>query len=141
MEDRIQRELDIIVWKWTAAHENFKHDYKWLASPSNRRDAIQTLKRADNHLKRLAEWLRNDPRVPTIRIEDLRTRGRWECVKATDYLARGQLLWIAEWISEINAEGGRPPEAMIARCAEELAAVFTRETGQHKWLEVGRDCS
>ena len=27
---------------------------------------------------------------------------------------------------------------MIARCAEELAAVFTRETGQHKWLEVGK---
>jgi hypothetical protein len=122
---------------WTAAHKKFKEDYKWLASPSNRKDAVRTLKRADLHLKRLAEWLRTDPRVPTIRVEDFKT-GRWAQLKATDYLARGQLGWIAGWISEISARGGRPPEAMVARCAEEVAAVFKRETGKFKWLEVGK---
>jgi hypothetical protein len=58
-------------------------------------------------------------------------------MKATDYLAGDGIAWVANWLSEISQKGGRPPEAMIASCAEELASLFKSHTGQNKWNRVG----
>ncbi|MBI4284156.1 MAG: hypothetical protein HY663_06785 [Chloroflexi bacterium] len=132
----LERQIDQIVSKWKPAHRKFMRDFRWLLNESQRRDVISTLKKADRVLKRLADWLRTDPRVPTVNIQDLK-KGVWAQMKVTDYLAGGGLEWVAGWLSEINQKGGRPPEAMIARCAEEVADLFKRETGECKWNRVG----
>jgi len=133
----LERQIDQIVSKWKPAHRKFMGDFKWLLNESQRRDAISTLKKADRILKRLTDWLRTDPRVPTINVEDLK-QGSWVQMKATDYLAGDGIAWVVNWLSEINQKGGRPPEAMIANCAEELAALFKSETGQDNWNRVGK---
>jgi len=132
-----ERQVETILWKWKSVEGKFKDDYRWIINEPKRRNAISTLKEADKVLKRLAPRLRIDSRVPAIIVRDPKAKISIQ-IKATDYLAGGGVRWVASWLSAIQPRGGRPPEAMIANCAEELAALYRKETGQSKWKRVGQ---
>ncbi len=138
MNTRLDKEIRLVVYKWTSGNKKFKEDYKRFLSPSALKRDIRTLKEADALLKRLAPWLRTDQRMPTIEVRSLRDGASCQ-MKLIDYLAEIGVTWVADWLSEINMkQGGRPPEAMVANCAEELAGLFKQETGQSKWNKVGK---
>ena len=134
----LERQIESILEKWKTDKGMFKDTYRWLNNKSKRGDAISTLKEADKILKRLAPRLRIDSRVPAIIVRAPKASKNRFLMKATDYLAGGGVSWVASWLSAIQASGGRPPETIIANCAEELAALFRKETGQSKWQQVGQ---
>lgn len=131
-------QVENIIEKWKSAEGKFKDDYRWLINESKRRNAISTLKEADRILKRLADRLRIDSRVPAIIVRAPKVSKNRILMKATDYLAGGGVRWVASWLSAIQASVGRPPEMIIANCAEEIAVLFRKETGQSKWQQVGQ---
>jgi len=53
------------------------------------------------------------------------------------FLAKGELLKIAHWLSWWPTTYGRPAELALARCAEALATVFKRHAGKKNWQRVG----
>jgi hypothetical protein len=133
----LERQIEHIVWKWRLGNKKFKRDFKELFSPTKVPGHIDTLEKAHILLVRLADWLRDDERVPVIRVED-QSKQEIAILSATDYLAQGGLKWVANWLAEINLKkGGRTPDPMIANCAEELAQLFKKHTGLSRWKMVG----
>ncbi|MGH7825369.1 MAG: hypothetical protein ACREQ7_09365 [Candidatus Binatia bacterium] len=49
----------------------------------------------------------------------------------------GELSRLRVWFSRRSVDIGRPPKALVAWCAEELAAVFEEDGIKPKWPEVG----
>jgi hypothetical protein len=130
-----------VVFKWLSSYKFFREAQKLFASKQRLKESIRAMRRADRLLGQLLPYLRNDPRVPSIRVEYI-GRNRWMNLKATDFLhlpgEKGILEWIADWISEIKPQRGRPPQTVLANCAEELAAVFKERTGRSRWEKVGQ---
>ena len=132
----LEMQIEIIVAKWKAINKKFEQDFRWFTDPSQLKEDIKTIRRADRLMKRLAPWLTTDERVDTIIVQSDRDKRSWQG-KAIDYFAGVGLDWVADWLAEITQKGGRLPEAMIANCAEELAATFKERTGKYRWRKVG----
>ena len=132
----LERQIEITVAKWKPIHKKFQQDFRWFTDATQLKEEIKTIRRADRLLKRLAPWLRSDDRVDRILVKSFRDNVSWQG-KVIDYYAEVGLNWVADWLAEITQKGGRVPEAMIANCAEELAATFKEHTGKSKWAKVG----
>jgi hypothetical protein len=111
-----------------------------LSSRDRLKDTIKNLKRADRLIKQLRPWLREDARVPWIKVEYVK-QGTKATMKATDFLCmpdeKGLLEWVAAWLSEIKPLGGRIPEMALYHCAEELLTLLKEKTGNYRWAKVG----
>jgi hypothetical protein len=136
----MERQIETVVRKWLVSYSFFRTTQKLFSNQRRLDEAIHTFRRADALLTQLQPYLREDERVPSIRVEFI---GQDKVVNlmATDFLRmpgeKGILTWIADWISEITPQGGRPPNAVIADCAEELATLFRERTGRSRWEKVG----
>jgi hypothetical protein len=137
----LERQIEIVVRKWLASYNFFRRAHKLFSNKGRLDEAIHTFRRADELLVQLQPYLREDARVPSIRVEYI---GDDKIVNllATDFLRvpgeKGLLRLIAEWISEIRPQAGRPPNTVMADCAEELASVFRERTGKSRWKKTGQ---
>jgi hypothetical protein len=137
----LENQIETIVHRWLLSYKFFREAHKLFSNKERLKEAAHTFRRADGILRQLLPYLREDPRVPSIRVEFIE-RKTWVNLKATDFLRlpreQGLLSWIADWLSEIKPQPGRPPNVVLANCAEELATVFKERTGQNRWEKVGR---
>jgi hypothetical protein len=137
----LERQVEIIVHEWLLSYQFFRRAHKLFSNKSRLEEAIHTFRRAEDLLAQLQPYLREDPRVPSIRVEYI-GHDKWLNLKATDFLRipgnKGVLTWIADWISEITPQAGRPPNTVLADCAEDLAREFRERTGQSRWEKVGQ---
>jgi hypothetical protein len=138
----LERQIEtVVVRKWLASYKFLRRAHKLFSNKEQLNEAIHTFRRADELLALLQPYLREDARVPSIRVEYL---GYDKIVNlmATDFLRvpgeKGLLRWIADWISEIRPQAGRPPNTVMADCAEELATVFRERTGKSRWEKTGQ---
>jgi hypothetical protein len=137
----LERQIETVVHKWLLAYNFFRQAHKLFSNKGRLDEAINTFRRADGLLAQLQPYLREDARVPSIRVEYI-GHDKWLNLKATDFLRvpgeKGLLSWIADWISEIRPQAGRPPNTVMADCAEELAALFKERTGRGRWEKIGQ---
>ena len=137
----LERQIETVVHEWLVSYKFFKQAHKLFSNSARLDEAIRTFRRADGLLTQLQPYLREDARVPSIRVEYI-GYDKWLNLKATDFLRvpgeKGVLSWIADWISEIKPQAGRPPNTVMADCAEELATVFRERTGRSRWEKIGQ---
>jgi hypothetical protein len=137
----LERQIETVVHKWLASYKFLGQAHKLFSNRGRLDDAIHIFRRADELLAQLQPYLREDARVPSIRVEYI---GNDKIVNlmATDFLRvpgeKGLLRWIVDWISEIRPQAGRPPNTVMADCAEELATVFRERTGKSRWEKTGQ---
>jgi len=137
----LERQIETVVHKWAASYKFFREAHKLFSNRNRLTEAVHTFRRADSLLAQLQPYLREDARVPSLRVEYI-GHDKWLNLKEADFLRipgeKGILSWIADWLSEITPQAGRPPNTVLADCAEELATVFREQTGKSRWETIGK---
>ena len=116
----------------------FEDDVRWFRRKENRKDAAKILRKAQRVLQRSVPFLRDHPQIPTITVKDFREPDSWEQLKATDYIARGQLNWIAAWLDENKSPAGASPKYTVKMAAADLAEYYRDNLGKPNWEMIAR---